>query len=70
MEFFGGPMACRTCVTFNLNSEMKTTEYSEHTESKEVVSMDTHTQKMRATKFITISSSVYSVYSVVHHLPF
>ena len=54
----------------NLNSEMGTTEYSEHTETKRVAKLHAFTQKV-ITQFSTTSSfSVYYVYSVVPHLPF
>jgi hypothetical protein len=48
---------------------MGTTEYSEYTESKGVGCLVTYTRKMSLTYFLTISFSVYSVYSVVRHLP-
>ena len=49
---------------------MGTTEYSEHTETKRVAKLHAFTQKV-ITQFSTTSSfSVYSVYSVVTHLPF
>lgn len=50
-----------------LISEMRTTENSEHTEMKRVAKGDT-AHKVRIANSITISSSVYSVYSVVRHL--
>ena len=54
----------------NLNSELKTTEYSEHTEGKTVRKSVVLIKWMNHQIATTASFSVYSVYSVVHHFPF
>jgi hypothetical protein len=53
-----------------LNSELKTTEYSEHTEDKSGKKGVVFTKMMNRQITTTASFPVYSVYSVVHHLPF
>lgn len=54
----------------SLNSEIKTTEYTEHTENQRVGKVSDSTQKMSGANNITHSFSVYFVYSVVRNLPF
>ncbi len=49
---------------------MRTTEYSEYTENKRVTNEAAFTQKVSSPYPIIFSFSVYSVYSVVSHLPF
>ena len=49
---------------------MRTTEYSDHTESKRVGGLVAYTRNMSPTDFLSVLFSVYLVYSVVHHLPF
>ena len=55
---------------FNLNSEMRTTEYAEYTEAERVEGVVRHIRKMCGTNFTSCSFSEYSGYSVVRHLPF
>lgn len=55
---------------FNLDSDSRTTECSEHTETKRVMKKHGPIQTVEFLKSIPVSFSVYSVYSVVRHLPF
>src|SRR6478609_7056956 len=57
-------------VAVSLDSEIGTTEYSEHTENKRVGREMINTRKMSALESRTHSISVHSVCSVVPHLPF
>ena len=61
---------CVAPHVFNLDTEMRTTEYSDHTESKRVGGLVAYTRNMSPTDFLSVLFSVYSVYSVVRHLPF
>ena len=51
----------------NLETEMRTMEYTDHTESKSLVTKPSNTNQVITWKFIIYSNSEYSV---VGHLPF